>query len=306
MSSGLPRTLLHEQMPIALPSPEHQAQLADASKQPSRFTSANQAEQPSLAAPQQQEPPPAADLETCAAEDSSSKGAGPSCHTEALPKPEDDSATQSTVLHSSPQPGSAEQRPAQLPACQSSQEHVVAKIATPASGNHKPSEPCTASEARPEQADAGPVQTRHQRTRQGSQQAEAEAQAAANAMVPSVMKLRTGLRSRPDSAAVSDKQGLASQGRAEPAHRKQAGADSARNWPEVIHGSNRGNGRGRAYGRGGRRGRARSNLFRTSHSEPQPAGTTLSTALSVLMLPGNHASSFILTIVCLLLEVCCC
>lgn len=291
MSSDLPKTSLQEQLPSALPSEEHQAHLADASKQPSRFTSANQAEQPSLAAPQQQEPLPTADQETCAAEENSSKGADPSHHIEAVLKPEVNSATQSTVLHSSPQPASSEQRPAQLPARQSSKEHVVAEIATPASRNHMPSEECTASDATPEQAEASSVQTRHQRTRQGSQQAEAEAKAAANAMVPSVMKLRTGLRSRLDSAAFSDKRGLASQVRAEPAHRKQAGADSARNWPEVTYGSSRGNGRGRAFGRGGRRGRGRSNLFRTSHSEPQPAGTTLPDALFDLMLPGNHASS---------------
>lgn len=273
MSSDLPRTSRHEQLSTALPSEEHQAHLADASKQPSRLIPANQAEQTSLAAPQQQEPPPPPDQETCAAEVNSSKGADPSHHIEAVIKPQDDSATHSTVLHSSPQPASSEQRPAQLPAHQSSKEHVVADMATPAGGNHKPSEQRTTRAARPEQAEAGSVQTRHQRSRQGSHQAEAEAQAAANAMVPSVTKLRTGLRSRPDSAAFSDKRGLASQVRAEPAVRKQAGADSARNWPEVTYGSSRGNGRGRAYGSRGRRGRGRSNLIRTSHSEPQPAGT---------------------------------
>ena len=298
-SSDLPRKSVQEQLPTALPSEKPQAQLADASKQPSRFTSAAQAEQPSRAAPQQQEPPIPPDQETCVAEADSSKGADPSHHTEAVLKPEEDSATQSTVLPSPPHPASSEQRPGQPRARQSSKERVVAEIA---SCNHKPSEQCTASEARPDQA----VQTRHQRTRQGSHQAEAEAQAAANAVVPSVMKLRTGLRSRPDSAAISDKRGLASQVRAEPAHRKQAGVDTARNWPEVTYGSNRGNGRGRAYGRGGRRGRGRSNLFRTSHSEPQPAGTLSKVHCLTCCCQGTTPHLLFLTVVGLLFEVCCC
>lgn len=305
-SSDLPRKSVQEQLPTASPSEKLQAQLADASKQPSRLTSANQAEQPSLAAPQQQEPsPPPADQEPCAAEESSFKGADPSHHIKSVLKPEDDSATQSTILHSSLQPASSQQRPAQLPVHQSSKEHIVAEVATPASRNPKPSEQCTASEARPGQAEAGSVQTRHQRTRQGSHQAEAEAQAAAHVMVPSVMKLRTGLRSRLDSAAFSDKRGLASQVRAEPAHRKQAGVDTARNWPEVTYGSNRGNGRGRAYGRGGRRGRGRSNLFRTSHSEPQPAGTPSKLHCLTCCCQGTMPRLFFLTVLGLLFKDCC-
>lgn len=294
LSSDLPRTAAHEQLPAEAPSKICQTQLADASKQhnsqPAVLTSDDdQAEQPPLAASQQQEKlPPPADRHKCAAVASSTNGADPSCSRAGFLVPEHDSVVQSGVLRGPARPASSERTSAQLLTNESSKEPVAAKSAVPANHKHKSSEPCSAAEAKPEQAEVGSVQSRHPRTRKGSQQADSEAQAAANAAVPTVMKLR----SRPDSAAAVDKCGVASQVRAESAHRKQPAAHSPRNGPGVTFGSSRGVGRGRAYGRGGRRGRGRSNLFRSSHSEPQPAGTTLLSALQNLVFwPCNHTSS---------------
>ena len=256
----------------------------------------DQAEQLSFATSQQhEEPPPSAVPQRSTAVESSSKGAIPSCGSGGLLVPELDSAVQSCIVRGAAQPGSSEQKSAQLVGSQSSREPVAARSAVPVSHKHKPAEPCTAAEATPEKAELGSIQTRHARTRKGSQQAESEAQAAATAVAgcPSVMKLRTGLRSRPDSAAGVDKTGVASQVRAEFAHSKQASTDSARNGPDITFASSRGVGRGRAYGRGGRRGRSRSNLFRTSHSQSQPAGTTLLTASHhLLILPCKSVTPY--------------
>lgn len=283
-SSDLPKATLDKQLPDEAPSKQCQTHLADASKQPdiqpAMFRSGDQAQELSFAASQQQEePPPPAVQQRFTAVESSSKGAEPSCGSGGVLVPEHDSAVQSCVLLGPARPASSEQRSAQLLASQSSTEPVAAKSAVPANHKHEHGEPCTAAEATPEKAQVGTVQTRHARTRKGAQQAESDAPAATTAVVPGVMKLRTGLRSRPDSAASVDKCRVASQVRAEFAHSKQASADSARNAPDIMFGSSRGVGRGRAYGRGGRRGRSRSNLFRTCHSQPQPAGTTLPSAL---------------------------
>ena len=302
ISNDPPRTVVNEQLAPEASSKQCQTQLANASKQPDLqpavLTPDDQAEpeaSPSLAASQQQEElPPPADQHKCAAVANSNKGADPSCGSGDLIAPQHDSAVQPGVLHGSAQPASSEQRSAQPVTSQWSKEPVAAKSAVPANHKHKSFEPCSAGEVRPEQAEAGSVQTRHPRTRKGSSQAESEAQAAATAVVPSVMRLRTGLRSRPDNAGAVDKCGVVSQVRAESAHRKQAGAHSARSGPVVKFGSSRGVGRGRAYGRGGRRGRGRSNLFRSFHSEPQPAGTVLLSALHDLIFwPCNHGWSLI-------------
>ena len=276
MGSDLPRTALHEQLPVEAFSKLDASKQPDS--QPAMSGSEDQPEQPSLAASQQQEelPLPAAQQE-CAAVESSPKGADPGCGSRGLNLPEHDSAVQSCVLRGPARHASSEQRLAQRLSKQSSKESVAGKTDVPANHKHKPSELCTAAEATPEQAEVGSVQTQHPRSTKGLQQAESEAQAAATAVLPSIMKLRTGLRPRPDSAANVDKCGVASQVRAESARKKQVGADFTRNFPEAKVGSSR-VGRGRAYGRGGRRGRSRSNLFRSSHFGPQPAGTTLSSA----------------------------
>ena len=296
MSSDLPRTALHEQLPAEAPSKQRWTHLADASKQPgfqpAMSRSKEPAEQPSLAASQQQEEPSqTADQPRCAAVESSFKGADPSCGSGGSHVPEHDTALQSCVPHGPALPASSEQRLAQQLTSQSSKEPLAAKSSVPANDKYEPSERCTAAEARPEQAEVSLVKTRHPRTRKGSQQAESEAQVA-TAVVPGVMKLRTGLRPRPDSAATVDKRGVASPGRAESAHTKQGGADSARNRPEATLGSSHAVGRVRAYGRGSRRGRGRSNLFRSSHCEPQPAGITVPSAFqNLISCPCDHGSS---------------
>ncbi|KAL3156076.1 hypothetical protein ABBQ32_013064 [Trebouxia sp. C0010 RCD-2024] len=151
----------------------------------------------------------------------------------------------------------------------SSQVHVMANSDIPGGHSHVSADKLTTSNVRPEQAGADVVQSR-QRT---SRQAASDAQVLGSAGAPGISRPRAGLRSQADTPATSDKARVAALARPELAHRKQSGAECGRSGQDVVLGSSsRGAGRGRAFGRGGRRGRARSALFRTSHSEPQPPG----------------------------------
>ena len=249
--------------PTEPPVQNQKAYLTDAS-QPAAWRLYDEAEQPSPAAWQQQEqePPVTADEPRSGAVESSYKGADSSFQSETSLQPDHESAAQAPVVFGPAEPVVSEPKSAKLFSSQSSKERDALKNSVQQSL----------------------IQTRQRTTRQGSsQQAVSDAQAPVSAVAPSVTKSRNGLRPRADDPANSDKAGMTNLQRAEPGHNKQAGAESGRHGLETTFASSnsitRGLGRGRAFGRGGRRGRARSSLFRTSQSVPHPAGTTLLNAL---------------------------
>lgn len=267
MAGSLPQKTSNQHLPQAPPRQCHTC-LADGNSQPGSWPaskSGDGGESPSLTSRQQ--PPLTASQPRCAAEDSSSKCAGPRCQTQP-PLLERSSAPVFSSLH---QHVAFQQQPASVP-CESSQGRVVTKSSIPGRHSRNSAEKLTTSGARSGQAEADPLQNRQQ----ACGQAGSDAQVMGSAGAPGTTKPRPGLRSRPDTPATRDKAGMAAPPRSEFAHRKQAGAECARSGHGMVYGSSsRGFGRGRAFGRGGRRGRARSALFRTSQSEPQPAGTPL-------------------------------
>ena len=215
------------------------------------------------------EPPSAVPQPRSAADIDSSRDAGTSCQSDSSLLQQQNVAP---VLSSLAQPVASQQQPSM----KSSELRPVylAKGDVPGGHNRKSACKLTSSDTRPEQAGADVAQSR----KRTSRQAASAAQVLGSAGAPGMTKPRPGLRSQADTTASNDKARMAALCRPEFAHRKQAGAERGRSGHDMVLSSNsRGMGRGRAFGRGGRRGRARSALFRTSHSETQPAGTPLLT-----------------------------
>ncbi|KAL3145746.1 hypothetical protein ABBQ38_015126 [Trebouxia sp. C0009 RCD-2024] len=269
MAGTLPATTSSQHMPQASPE-QLNAHLATGDSRPDsqsaafRSKSDDEVDLPSLAVPCQ-EAPPTVPQPRCAADNSSSRGAGPSCQGAPSLCQDHKSAL---VLSSPGQPGASCQQPANV-SHGPSQVRVMARSDVPGGHSHVSVDKLTTTNVRPEKAGADVVQSKKRTNRQAA----SDAQVLGSAGAPGMAKPRPGLRSQADIPVSSDKARMAALARPELAHGKQNGAECGRSGQDVACGSSsRGAGRGRAFGRGGRRGRARSALFRTSYSEPQPAG----------------------------------
>ena len=209
----------------------------------------------SLLASKAQKPAAAACQPTSAADNSSSSLLDASPQKEGLP------VTQVSALINPAKPIGSQQQSSAPITTQTSKGRIAVKVnAVQSSSGHSAPESRTRQQAVSKQ--------------QSQPDAAAELHAGPSPAVPSVVKSRTGLRSPADAAAHADKAGTPCLFKAQEALKKQSSiAESAKGGLEAASGgSGRGLGRGRSFGRAGRRGRARSHLFRSSVSKPQPAG----------------------------------
>lgn len=266
-SSGTAAFNSKQHTPSQAPQPQHQNSLDHhLAPGPAHASWDGQAlRATSLPAPEAQKAAAAACQPTSDSGNSSSGLPDTSAQKKGLP------ATKMSALSDPSTPADSQQESPAPTTTQTNKNRIAAKAhAVQSSSGRATPEPKT------RQADARLVQTRQQAVskQQLQQDAAPELQARASAAVPSSVKSRTGLRSQADGAAHTDKAAMPSLFKAQEALKKQGSiAESARGGLEAASGSSgRGAGRGRAFGRAGRRGRSRSNLFRSSTSEPQPAG----------------------------------